>query len=124
MRDFDKNANVKRLEMVKNLVALFERRYPGLKIELHLKDQYRNMREILVQYPQVTAYARSAIEAAGLPVIEKPIRGGTDGARLSFMGMPTPNIFTGIPEIALQKGAEVIVHLCRLWAEADEAISE
>ena len=67
------------------------------------------------------------MKTAGLEVIEKPIRGGTDGARLSFMGMPTPNIFTGgmmfhsktewIPEIALQKGAEVILHLCHLWAE-------
>jgi tripeptide aminopeptidase len=128
LRDFDKKANARRMEMLKRLVHLFELRYPGLKIDLAVKDQYDNMHEVLVNHPRVIAYARRAIEAAGLTVIEKPIRGGTDGARLSFMGMPTPNIFTGgmmfhsktewIPEIALQKGAEVILHLCRLWAEA------
>ena len=134
LRDFDMANNQKRAALLKNLVALFELRYPGLKVELDLKEQYRNMREVLVNYPKVTAYARQAIEAAGLSVIEKPIRGGTDGARFSFMGIPTPNIFTGgmmfhsktewIPEIALQKAAEVIVHLCRLWAEGGDGEGE
>lgn len=127
LRDFDKANNECRSELLKKLVHLFELRYPGLKIELNIKEQYKNMREVLVNYPIVTEFARRAIAAAGLSVIEKPIRGGTDGARFSFMGMPTPNIFTGglmfhsktewIPEIALQKAAEVILHLCRLWAE-------
>ena len=130
LRDFDKVMNESRAELIKQLVHLFELRYPGLKIELNLKEQYRNMREVMVNYPHVTAFARNAIEASGLTVIDKPIRGGTDGARFSFMGVPTPNIFTGgmmfhsktewIPEIALQKAAEVILHLCRLWAENGE----
>ena len=84
------------------------------------------MLEVLAKYPQVVEKADEAIKTAGVDVIRKAIRGGTDGARLSFMGMPTPNIFAGglmfhskkewIPEIALQKGAEVIINLCALWA--------
>lgn len=130
LRDFDKVKNESRAKLIKNLVHLFELRYPGLKIELSLKEQYRNMREVMVTYPHVTAFARQAIKASGLTVIDKPIRGGTDGAQFSFMGVPTPNIFTGgmmfhsktewIPEIALQKAPEVILHLCRLWAENGE----
>lgn len=134
LRDFDKANNEIRVEVLKKLVHLFELRYPGLRIDLSLKEQYKNMHEVLVNYPKVTTYARQAVEAAGLSVIEKPIRGGTDGARFSFMGMPTPNIFTGglmfhsktewIPEIALQKAAEVILHLCRLWAEGGDGEGE
>lgn len=125
LRDFEQAKNLKRIELLKQLVRAFELRYPGLKIQMNLKDQYNNMQEVLKRSPQVVQKADQAIKTAGVDVIKKPIRGGTDGARLSFMGMPTPNIFAGglmfhskkewIPEIALQKGAEVIVHLCGLW---------
>ena len=84
------------------------------------------MKEVLDQHPAVIQIARQAIADAGITVIDKSIRGGTDGARLSFMGMPTPNLFAGghlfhsrkewIPVSALQKSAEVILNLCRLWA--------
>jgi tripeptide aminopeptidase len=85
------------------------------------------MKEVLAQHPEVMARALEAITSAGLSPIPKPIRGGTDGARLSFMGMPTPNLFAGgmlfhspkewIPATALRKSAETLLHLCRLWAE-------
>ncbi|MDY0094860.1 MAG: peptidase T [Candidatus Vecturithrix sp.] len=128
LRDFEPTTNLKRAEFLQHLIQVFELKYPGLRIELHLKEQYKNMRDVLEQSPEVTQKAEQAIEMAGIPLIKKAIRGGTDGARLSFQGMPTPNIFTGgvlphskkewIPEIALQKAAEVILYLCYLWASA------
>ncbi|PID58583.1 peptidase T [candidate division KSB3 bacterium] len=125
LRDFDRTNNLRRIDLLKQLIQTFELRYPGLKIELELKDQYRNMREILQNYPDVIHKAEEAIRMTGLPLIRQAIRGGTDGACLCFKGMPCPNIFTGgmlfhskkewIPEIALQKAAETILQLCALW---------
>lgn len=127
LRAFEREQNKKKIELLRQSCRIFEMRYKGLKIDLSITDQYRNMQEILAQHPEVVAKAVQAIETAGLPVIHKPIRGGTDGARLSFMGMPTPNIFAGglmfhsriewIPQIALQKGAQVIVELCASWSK-------
>jgi tripeptide aminopeptidase len=84
------------------------------------------MREVLEQHPRVMDYARQAIRSAGLEPIEKPIRGGTDGSRLSFMGLPTPNLFAGEHNFHsrlewasaedMDKAVEVIVNLCRIWA--------
>ncbi len=68
---------------------------PGASVEVQVEEQYRNMREVLDQHPLVVERAREAIARAGLRVRERPIRGGTDGSRLSFMGLPTPNIFAG-----------------------------
>lgn len=67
----------------------------GTRVEIELQEQYRNMREILDQHPYVVDRARAAIRGLGLTPIERPIRGGTDGSRLSFMGLPTPNLFAG-----------------------------
>ena len=67
----------------------------GTRVEIGIEEQYRNMREVLDQHPHVVDRARRAIRAVGLTPIEKPIRGGTDGSRLSFMGLPTPNLFAG-----------------------------
>jgi tripeptide aminopeptidase len=99
----------------------------GATMEYSLQEQYRNMKDILVQYPQVAAYAKEAIERAGLTVTNDSIRGGTDGSRLSYMGMPCPNIFTGMQNIHsklewvgtkdMAKAAETIVHLSMIWEE-------
>ena len=70
-------------------------RETGTRVEIEVQEQYRNMREVLDDHPQVVERARAAIRAVGLTPIEKPIRGGTDGSRLSFMGLPTPNLFAG-----------------------------
>lgn len=95
--------------------------YPGSKIRLEVKEQYRNMKAILDQNPQVVALAEQAIRDAGLTLRKSSIRGGTDGSRLSFMGLPCPNIFTGehafhgkyewVTVQDMQKAAEVIVRI-------------
>jgi tripeptide aminopeptidase len=99
----------------------------GTRVEFEVQEQYRNMREVLDQNPEVVERAREAIRRAGLSPIEKPIRGGTDGSRLSFMGLPTPNLFAGEHNFHsrqewtsrqdLEKAVEVIVQLARVWAE-------
>ena len=103
------------------------KKFPGAKADFVVKEQYRNMKEVLDNHPQVAQYAKQAIERAGIPVIEMSARGGTDGSRLSFMGLPCPNLFTG--EMAfhgkheyvsvqdMQKSVETIVHLSMIWEE-------
>ena len=99
----------------------------GARVEIQIEQQYRNMREVLDRYPHVVDYAREAIRRAGMTVHERPIRGGTDGSKLSFMGLPTPNIFAGehnfhsrlewVSAQDMEKAVEVIVHLARIWEE-------
>jgi len=102
-------------------------KFPGARAEFVVKEQYRNMKEILDLHPQVVAYAADAMRRAGIEPLTTGIRGGTDGARLSFMGLPCPNIFTG--EMALhgkheyvsvqdmQKSMQTLVHLLQVWEE-------
>ncbi|MGE0462208.1 MAG: peptidase T [Vicinamibacterales bacterium] len=100
---------------------------PGASVDVHVEEQYRNMREVIDQHPLVVERARDAIVRAGLPVRERAIRGGTDGSRLSFMGLPTPNIFAGeqnfhsrlewVSVQDMEKAVEVIVELARVWEE-------
>ncbi len=101
--------------------------YPGTRVEIAIEEQYRNMREVLDRHPAIVERARLAIRAAGLEPRTHPIRGGTDGSRLSFMGLPTPNLFAGehnfhsrlewVSAQDMEKAVEVIVHLARIWAE-------
>ena len=102
-------------------------KFPGAKAEFAVKEQYRNMKEVLDRHPQIIQYAEEAIRRAGMEPVKMPIRGGTDGSRLSFMGLPCPNIFTG--EMAfhgrheyvsvqdMQKSVETLVHLVQIWKE-------
>jgi len=127
IRDFKEENNQRRMEYLKNLKKVYEIRYPGLKIELDFKHQYQNMLTYLEKKPKVIDLAKKAIEKAGLDVKIHPIRGGTDGARLSAKGIPTPNIFSGghlfhsrkeyIPTLALQKASEVLIYLANIWAQ-------
>jgi len=127
IRDFEMKNNQRRMEYLKQLKSTYEIRYPGLKIELEFEHQYENMYNYLKKEEKVVDLAKKAIINAGLEFKTKPIRGGTDGARLSAMGVPTPNIFTGgllfhskkefIPKIALRKASEVIIHLAELWVK-------
>jgi tripeptide aminopeptidase len=127
LRDYEAAANRDRIAFLKKQVELFELRYPGLSIKLEQTRQYRNMRSVLDQHPLVTELAQEAYVLAGVAVMEHAVRGGTDGASLSFMGMPTPNLFAGglnfhskteyIPVIALQKACEVILNLGLLWSK-------
>ncbi len=107
-------------------------KFPGARAEFVVTEQYRNMKEVLDQYPMVSAYAVEAIEKAGLKVKRSSARGGTDGSRLSFMGLPCPNIFTG--EMAfhgkheyvsvqdMQKSVETITCLAQIWELKSETI--
>lgn len=104
------------------------RAFPGLTTEMVVTEQYRNMREILDQHPYVMEFARAAYRKAGLTPQEIPVRGGTDGSRLSFMGLPCPNIFTGEMGIHsrqeyvsvqdMEKSVEVMVRLAEIVAAA------
>ena len=102
-------------------------RHPPATMDFTVQEQYRNMKLVLDQYPYVTAYAEEAINRAGLPVKKDSIRGGTDGSRLSYMGLPCPNLFTGMQAIHsrlewvgvqdMQKAVETLVHLIIIWEE-------
>lgn len=132
LRDFDADRNRRRERWLGQMCTAFETAYPGLTIDLQITEQYRNMKEVLDRYPDVRRKARDAIQAAGVAVITKAIRGGTDGAQLCFLGVPTPNLFAGgllfhshkewIPVNALAKSSQVIMELCRLWAEDGRGI--
>ena len=94
LRDFVTGALREQQQMVERLAAAVAAE-TGTRVELDVQEQYRNMREVLDHHPAAVERARAAIRRAGLTPIEKPIRGGTDGSRLSFMGLPTPNLFAG-----------------------------
>ncbi|MFB3844211.1 MAG: peptidase T [Candidatus Cloacimonadaceae bacterium] len=126
LRDFAPERNRQRLNYLEQLKNLFLIRYPGLDINIEAANSYQNMYFILKDHPEILQKAEQAYREAGIDIIHNAIRGGTDGARLCYMGIPTPNIFAGglmyhsklewIPVIALQKGAEVIVNLAQLYA--------
>lgn len=114
----------KRLQAI---VADKRKKYPLAKIDLTFKESYRNMKEVIRRHPAVMEKLKAAVRAADLEPRIKPVRGGTDGARLSFMGLPTPNVFTGgynyhgryewVSLDGMNKAAEVLVNLARGWAE-------
>ena len=127
VRDFD---TAKLEEHEKRLRAIAEKvlaQYPEATMTFEVKEQYRNMKEVLQHHPHIVAYAEEAYLRAGITVVKEPIRGGTDGSRLSFMGLPCPNIFTGMQAIHskhewigvkdMQKAVEVLVHLVQVWEE-------
>jgi len=128
IRDYIEDNNKKRMEFLQKLKDLYELRYPGLKIDLQFEHQYSNMLQFIEKEKIVIDLAEKAIKMAGLEFKIHSIRGGTDGSRLSEMGIPTPNIFSGgflfhsrkehIPTLALQKASEVLLHLAQLWTSA------
>jgi tripeptide aminopeptidase len=104
-----------------------EAAHPGCKVETKVEESYRNMKEVLDRHPDVIENAREGIRRAGLTVRERPIRGGTDGSRLCFMGLPTPNVFAGehafhsrsewVSAHDMHKAVETIVEIARVWEE-------
>lgn len=101
--------------------------FPGATMKYEAIEQYRNMKQMLDQHPQVVEYAKEAIKRAGLTVKMESIRGGTDGSKFSYIGMPCPNIFTGMQNIHsklewigindMAKASETVVHLSMIWEE-------
>lgn len=128
IRDYEEKNNQKRMEYLQKLRELYEFQYPGLKVNIEFLHQYKNMRRFIEFKQEVVDLAKKAIEMAGLDVKIHAIRGGTDGSKLSEMGKPTPNIFSGgllfhsrkehIPTLALQKASEVLIYLAELWISA------
>ena len=129
VRDFITEKLKDKEALVQELAREIARVNPGSSVEFVVDESYRNMREVLERYPKVVDYARQAIRLAGLEPVERPIRGGTDGSRLSFMGLPTPNLFAGehnfhsrlewVSAEDMDKAVEVIVRLCETWAASN-----
>ena len=127
VRDFKTSGLAEKEAWLQGLAAEVVSGVPGAAFEAVVEESYRNMREVIDQYPLVVEYAREGIARAGLQVRERPIRGGTDGSRLSFMGLPTPNIFAGeqnfhsrlewVSVQDMEKAVEVIVAVAKVWEE-------
>ena len=127
VRDFAVAGLQQHHDRLKKITAEVVAGFSGATMEYTIAEQYRNMKEVLDQHPQVVAYAAEAIQRAGLTVKKESIRGGTDGSRFSYIGMPCPNIFTGMQNIHsklewigtkdMAKAAETIVHLSMIWEE-------
>jgi tripeptide aminopeptidase len=130
LRDFELDKLKEHGERLRQIADDVVSHYLGASMEFTITEQYRNMKQILDENPQVAAYAAEAINRAGLDVKTESIRGGTDGSKLSYMGLPCPNIFTGMQGIHsklewigvkdMAKAAETIVHLCMIWEENAE----
>lgn len=128
VRDFDTSQLEVHAAEVRAILDKIIAQHPGTEGIIEIKEQYRNMKDVLVNYPDVADNAAKAIKRAGLNLIRSEIRGGTDGSRLSFMGLPCPNIFTGghafhskkewVTVQDMEKASEVIVHLVQIWAES------
>ena len=126
LRDFHTDALRDKRALVERRARDVVARHPGGRVEIAVEEQYRNMREVLDRAPHVVDYAAEAMRRCGIEVLMKPIRGGTDGSRLSFMGLPTPNLFAGQHNIHsrlewtsrqdMEAAARVIVELSQIWA--------
>jgi tripeptide aminopeptidase len=124
VRDFDTAMLAVHEKKIFDIAQKVVSKYPGATITCSVTEQYRNMKEIIDQHPHITSLAKAAYQKAGLTMVKEPIRGGTDGSRLSFMGLPCPNIFTGMQAIHskhewvgvtdMEKSVEVLVNICTL----------
>jgi tripeptide aminopeptidase len=127
VRDFTLAGLQQHHDRLKKIAEETIAKFPGATMDYKIVEQYRNMKEVLDKCAHVVSYAEEAIQRAGLTVKKESIRGGTDGSRFSYIGMPCPNIFTGMQNIHsklewigtkdMAKAAETIVHLSMIWEE-------
>ena len=127
VRDFTDEALAQHEAVLQNIVDRVVANYPHSRAEIEIKEQYRNMKKVLDQFPQVSVNAIEAITRAGLTPHLSSIRGGTDGSRLSYMGLPCPNIFAGehafhsrqewVSVQDMEKAVETLIHLAAIWEE-------
>ena len=127
IRDHDAEKFEAKKVWMHNIVGILNNKYGEGVLKLTLKDQYYNMRKMVEPHPQIIELAKEAMVEADVTPIVRPIRGGTDGARLSFMGLPCPNIFAGGMNFhgkfeycslnSMEKAVKVIINLCKLWAK-------
>src|ERR1051325_2796035 len=134
LRDFDVSGLDAKEKLLRALVTQTAAKYPEVKITIDVKENYKNMKEVLKNYPELTNNAMEAAKRAGLTPFLKPIRGGTDGSRLTFQGLPTPNLFTGGANFhgklefnsrrGLEKTTEPLLTLVQIFAEKIQAADE
>jgi tripeptide aminopeptidase len=127
LRDFDMSGLEAKEKTLRDMVAATQSKYPEVKISIDVKENYKNMKEVLKDYPQLTDNVMEASRRAGVKPYIKPIRGGTDGSNLTFRGLPTPNIFTGGTNFhgklefnsrgGLEKTTQTLVNLVEIFAE-------
>ena len=127
IRDHDSDKFEQKKQLMWDVVNFLQRKYGEKHLTLTLKDQYYNMRKMVEPHPQLIEKARRAMIEAGVKPQVKPIRGGTDGSRLSFMGLPCPNLFTGgmnfhgryeyVSLTTMNRAMNTIINLARIWAE-------
>ncbi len=127
VRDFDDDLLAAHGEKLMDLAKKVVDRHPQASVSFIRKEQYRNMRKIVEQHPSIVAHAEAAIRRAGITPIREVIRGGTDGSRMSYLGLPCPNIFTGMQAIHskhewigvrdMKKAVETLVHLVSIYEE-------
>ena len=127
VRDFTEAGLKEKETLLERIVKAVMRNYPRSSYRMEVKEQYRNMKEVIDRHPQTVEYAIEAIRRAGLKPVRGSIRGGTDGSRLSFMGLPCPNIFAGehafhsrlewVSRQDMEKAVQTIVHLAMIWEE-------
>jgi tripeptide aminopeptidase len=127
VRDFAEDGLREKEALLDKIVKEVAREFPNSVCEIRIDEQYRNMKVVLDRHPQVSANAIEAIRRAGLTPQRTSIRGGTDGSRLSFMGLPCPNIFAGehafhsrlewVSRQDMEKAVETIIHLAMIWEE-------
>ena len=127
IRDHDREKFETKKQLIQSAVDFINQKYGEKVIELTLEDQYYNMREMVEPHPKIMGIAEQAVKALGIEPLIEPVRGGTDGSRLSYMGLPTPNLFTGghyfhgkyefIPTFAMEKAVEMLVAIAQLVSE-------
>jgi tripeptide aminopeptidase len=127
VRDFTEQGLKEKESLLEGIAKEVMKDYPHSTWRMEVKPQYRNMKEVIDRHPETVDYAIEAIARAGLKPVRGSIRGGTDGSRLSFMGLPCPNIFAGehafhsrqewVSRQDMEKAAETIVHLAMIWEE-------
>lgn len=130
IRDFDTDKLARHEELLEQIVSQVLENYPGSKYKFRIEEQYRNMKSIIEQYPQLSAFGIEAIERSGMQAKLQRIRGGTDGSRLSVMGLPCPNIFAGehafhskqewVSVQDMQKAVQTIINLALIWEERSD----
>jgi tripeptide aminopeptidase len=127
VRDFTEAGLKQKEALLEGIVKDVMKAYPRSTYRMEVKPQYRNMKEVIDRHPEIVDYAVEAIRRAGLTPVKSSIRGGTDGSRLSFMGLPCPNIFAGehafhsrlewVSVQDMEKAVQTIVHLATIWEE-------
>jgi tripeptide aminopeptidase len=127
LRDFDTSGLDAKEKLLRDMVAQTQAKYPRVKVSIDVKENYKNMKEVLKDHPELTENAIEAAKRAGLKPYIRPIRGGTDGSDLTFRGLPTPNLFTGGQNFhgklefnsrrGLEKSTETLIQLIQIFAQ-------